>query len=336
VQLPIGPWLKTSTDQHGNFAFLDIPVAKYLVFADPGMMSANGLAGNQQSLDLTVSPELNTTLDARSAASTRHGTLSSKEGEWVPFAWLQAPDQLIYPVDPQSGGWSAPASDDGDWLVLAPGYYSRRVDLSRAGTSALQQVTLLERPEMRSLKWGQGQILVPPETQAKAAEGIVDFDAGWIWGSNPADEGYIIRLEEGEIRIRAGKFALEREPGGIAWVYLFDGSAELLAAGTQEAVSIRAGEMAALSRGAMMPFPYAAEVIPALQPLNEAPLNAVWEPTLMEKIRSESGELGVVLAQFVTFITYLFALLLLVALPLLAVRWMRRYHQSTGAGSGRK
>jgi hypothetical protein len=99
---------------------------------------------------------------------------------------------------------------------------------------------------------------------------------------------------------------------------------------------VEAGEMAALERTVVDPFPYARQAVPPLHSDNEPGLAPVFEPSLLEKAKSLSSQMGVILAQFVTFITYLIAIFTLFIAPFLAIRWAIKKQRSSGAGREQK
>lgn len=319
VHLPAGPWFTVQTDASGGFTFDILPVGEYKVFADPASLAEVGYTAQTQELDLRGSPEQVATLNAVPAGTSMTGTINGALGEWLPFAWMTAPDGSSVRVESKSSQWMLnTASDDGEWVAGSPGYYSLK---SRSSEGALN---LNPRPDLQKVAWGEGEISLPVGTQAEAGQGSITFDSGWLWGSNPAGSEFRIHSGATEILLTSGRFALERPVSGIAWLYMFEGDAKLRIGNNSEPVIVHAGEMASLVSGAPQPAPYTPEVITALLPEEWLTQEPAWEPGLAERIQAATGQTGVLLAQLVTFITYFIALISLVVIPLLMLRWFRR------------
>ncbi len=141
----------------------------------------------------------------------------------------------------------------------------------------------------------------------------------------------MINTDEAEIHLSSGKFALERSAGGIAWLYLFDGQAELRIRQTDAIMNLQPGQMIGLSQSAgFTAFPYEPVVPPTLNPITVAPVSAASEPGRAEKIQKSTLQIGVVFAQLVTFITYFVAVISLVGIPWLTVRWFYKHPNISG------
>jgi hypothetical protein len=180
------------------------------------------------------------------------------------------------------------------------------------------------RPETRSLSWGSGQVMLPPETRLIEDELHLTLERGWLWGQGGgAAEPLRISLETGEIEIESGRFALEHVPGQEAWFYLIEGQAKLRGKGDSEPVMVSGGQMVVLSdENRLIPVPYDPVVVVALHPERELPIALTWQPSLRAQIRDRLAQIGISTAQFMTFITYLMAFLTLLALPVLVVHWL--------------
>ncbi len=181
IQLPGGPALQTQTDPDGLFSFANIPVARYAVFADPEILSKQQMAGNKSIVDLTKSPDGKLTIDLSPTEKMSTGTIEGQNAEWMPFAWLVAPDGTVVSSDIRLGTWSASdrSAETSIWTVIAPGYYSQEFE-SPGKTATL---VLVPRPDLEQIEWGSGNIFIPSETLAKVSPGTIDFDSGRIWGS---------------------------------------------------------------------------------------------------------------------------------------------------------
>ncbi len=328
IQLPAGPAFQIKADADGRFSFIDIPVAEFVVFADPDMMADQGLSGTQIKIDLTQSPTSSVELDANVVDSLFTGEIVGSDDEWLPFAWLVAPDGTVQPADIRSGSWtvSGTSTEISNWVVSAPGYYSQEVNPADTATLALER-----RSDLEKMIWGAGEIIIPSDTKAEFAAGKIDFESGWLWGSNPAEETLIIQTAEAEIRLSSGQFALERTAGDVAWFYLFSGQADVRNLKTNVSFSIEPGQMLALTRSdTFVPFSYAPAVVHALRSFDTTPTSPAWKPGLVEKFQTFSLEAGVKFAQLVTFITYFVAVISLVAIPWFTVRWLSTHRKPRG------
>jgi hypothetical protein len=293
------------------------------------MLANQRLSGKQTTVDLTQSPTSSLTVDLSPLDASFTGRIVGENSEWVPFAWILAPDGTVHPSDIRSGLWlvSAASAETRNWTVIAPGHYSQ--EFEAPGTTAT--LALTRRPDLEQIGWGSGKISIPSETIAKATEGMIDFDSGWVWGTNAGHTPLVINTDEGEIHLSSGEFALERIAGGTAWFYLFDGQAEFRIRQTGAILSIQPGQMIALSNSSVFTaFPYESVVAAAVNPITVAPVSAVWEPGRAEQFQNSTLQIGVVFAQLVTFITYFVAVISLVGIPWLTVRWFHKHSNISG------
>ena len=327
VQLPAGPAFQVQSSAEGRFSFIDLPVARYVVFAEPTRTIYQQLIAEQTVIDLSQDPSGSVELRSNPVEVLFSGTVTGSEGEWLPFTWLAAPDQVALPMDVRDGTWISgqELTQAQSWMLSAPGYYSQEIDPSHNE----KIVMLKRRPDTEYLPWGIGEIVVPSETQAKVMPESIDFDSGWIWGTNPGNKSLMIRTEEAEIQLSSGQFALERLPGQITWFYVFQGHAELHFLKTGSSISLEPGQMVALSKsGGFSPMLYQPAVVRMLRSFTDVPVYL--EPTLGENLKALSVQSGVILAQFVTFITYFVAVISLVGIAWWTVRWMYKHQKSPG------
>ena len=329
IQVPGGPALQTQTDPEGLFSFTNIPVARYAVFADSAMLARQRLLGSQTIIDLTQSPTGSLTLDTSPIVKSFAGTIEGQNAEWLPFAWILAPDGAVLASDIRSGSWlvNSVSGETQSWTIIVPGYYSQKLESPEKAAT----LVLMPRPDLQQMGWGVGEVSIPPETLAKATPGTIDFDSGWIWGSNSGNSALVINTEAAEIDLSSGQFALDRTAGGIAWFYLFAGHAELHIRQTGAILSLQPGQMIALSNtSAFTAFPYEPEVALAVNSVAIVPVPAVWEPGRVEKLQASTMQIGVIFAQLVTFITYFVAVISLVGIPWLTVRWFYKHPNISG------
>ena len=324
VQLPAGPAYKTETAQR-SFSFVDLPVAEYFVFPGiEGLLSGN--FGNYvQTADLNSSPKtaLGLPVSLPTDIAVMKGNVLDGGGGWLPFAWLTISDGEVRPVDLADGAWTlAPEpSDQRTIVVSAPGYYSQAIGLvPGANSNGSIPVSLVRRTGMRALPWGTGEILLPPETVAVLDASTLSLESGWVWGSNGREQILNIDTPEAGITWTSGRFALARLPNQTAWFYLFDGLAEVRSKKLDETILLQPGTMVALQEnGRLSAIPYDPAVFAALNPLDEAPVSPVWEPTFSASLRKRLVEVGLMTAQVVTYVTYALVLISIAVIPLAAL-----------------
>ncbi len=331
-RLPAGPGYQTETTGDGLFSFKDLPVSKYLVFPDNKTLDSYSLAGNPRLVDLTQSPMGDVEIKAsRQNGSSISGVFGESTGGWLPFAWLVAPEGAAHPGDLKSGVWlmNDLLVDGKNWVASAPGYYSQEIKLSKDNPGLA--IHLERRPDLKIMKWGAGEILIPGETQAIISENNVKLENGWLWGTTQVGQPLVIEATGTEITISAGQFALEQLPGKVAWFYLFNGQAQLRSQKTGQILTLQGGEMAALlDDRPLAALPYQQELAPAFQPAGEAPISPVWKPGLAEQFWSTLEGLGITAAQLVTFITYVVAFSSLVITPWFTLKWWLKYRKNLG------
>jgi hypothetical protein len=321
IQLPAGPILESQTDKRGGFSFTDLPISQYMILANPAMMSNEGQSGEPIKVDLEGSPTSILKLNSASTNKIITEIITGPKGEWIPFAWLLASDGTTHPSDVHSGylQLNEVSPEAGVWNVVAPGFYSEKLNIP--GDS--NNITLKRQVDSEWFGWGSGEYVIPAESKAQVVGKKVDFDSGWIWGKNMGSESLEIQTDEAEIRINSGQFALERPAGGMAWFYLFAGQAQVRILKTGQTVSLQPNQMMAFSKSdTYIPISYQPEIAMALRPLADTPVSPKWEPGFAEKVGELGIQTGVILAQLVTFITYLIAVISLVGIPLLMIRWL--------------
>jgi hypothetical protein len=204
------------------------------------------------------------------------------------------------------------------------------IKLAEKGTADDRlDVDLQRRPETLTLDWGEGEIIIPPETEAEVTGLRIMLASGWLWGDGEGDQPLLIGTPETEIELSKGKFALERLPNQMAWLYLIDGQAEVSSKKTGESLVVDSGKMVALSEDyPLSAITYEPALVTALHPATEGSLSPIWQPTLEDRIRNGLAFAGISLAQAITFMTYVLALLSIIIVPaLIAWRWFIQPHR---------
>ena len=315
-----------TTSAQGGFAFDKLPVTQYLLLADPQELAKQGLALLAESVDLTQSPSAQVNLAPQPlTGAPLTGKVTGANGAALPFAWVSL-DSQTGQAAPGSGAYNlfGLTAARATAIISAPGYYSQAYSIdTHTGTASALDFSLVRRPDTRSIAWGAGSITLPSETISSQAGQKIDFTQGWLWGKGASEKPVLIQLEDMQISLPAGQFALERLPGQPAWLYLISGQASIQQSGAALSIPVKAGQMVLLNPGQLpVPVPYDPVVSGALHAANLAPLSPVWQPSLSAQLRDRLARIGIGTAQAVTFITYLMEVLALLAMGFLAVKWV--------------
>jgi len=326
ISLPDGDAHIATTSPQKTFTFAGLPVSQYLLVADPQALAEQGLALSTESIDLTqsLSAQVNLIPQPLEGASLT-GKITDETGASLPFAWVSV-DTHSKQVAPASGAFALfglPA-DKATAIISAPGYYSQVYYINTLNAaSAPMSFSLVRRPETQIIPWGDGAIVIPPETVSHVEGQLITFEQGWLWGTGESVQPLAIQWEELQITIPGGQFALERLPARYGWLYVMDGQASIQRAGTVGSITVQAGEMVFLSQEQEPhPVPYDPVVAGALRLNGEVPIVPAWQPSLGAQVRDRLARIGIGTAQTVTFITYLLEVLALLAMPLFAVNWI--------------
>jgi len=319
VSLPTGAFYEEECGTDGTFSFAGVPLGRYLLAAAAAGEVA--FAKQLSRVDLTKSPAADVTLSARKPTErVLSGRVVDTAGATVPFVWTNGGEDVPeLGASPLDGRFTIPTDRDGPQTVRfrAPGYWSRAVDLSNDG---VPDVPLVPRPELRTLPWGDGQLVLPPETVVTAKEGFpLSLTKGWLWGHNSLPALLEIRLSSWQLTISAAEFALEFAPGDISWLYVTAGSVSFQD-GDGATITVEAGEMLAFGQEVLNPQPVAAEaeVIALLRRNREpvAPLPFEEAPSAEERLLERLSDLGRYAGQMLVLGTYLLIIGLLAAIPL--------------------
>lgn len=307
IQLPAGPVYQASSTPEHSLAFADIPVGQYLLIADVFALAEQNLSAPAREVDLFASPE--TTVEISPiAAKPLAGSVTAEDGNFLPFAWINVGErETIQSVDPSSGRFLIPnlTADSKFATASAPGYYA----LPQKISDAALDFELVPRPETQFIAWNDGQVVLPPETLT-AVDGLeFELSSGWLWGeSHTTAETLTIHLPNLDVEITNGSFALEFPAAGMGWLYIHQGEAQVSGLADQSQVTVRGGEMLALT-GNANPIPMEPTIIMALHPvLEKSPVSETIEPTLAAKVQSWLAKAGIGVLQIITFITYILSL----------------------------
>ena len=325
IHLPDGVSYRVQTSAQGAFAFSDLPIGQYLLTVES---NARGLTSDLQTLDLAQSPTTSIALPVQNMDHLGiRSMINDDTGASVPFAWvtldqagitralLPGITDLIFPVLPFT-----PITTS----VTAPGFYSQQQTITPTiGSSAQIELNLARRSETRTLSWGNGQVIVPPESQVAIDNQQIALTRGWLWGHGNG-QTIAIRTPEAQVTISRGAFALERVSDAIAWLYVTQGNA-MVSANSGAPVMVGAGEMVALMSGKTpRPVPLDSTVTMALHPSTDLPIISLREPTRDELASTQIAQGGVGIAQAVTFLTYSAIALIVLFIQLAALVWSTR------------
>ncbi|MBI5650042.1 MAG: carboxypeptidase regulatory-like domain-containing protein [Chloroflexi bacterium] len=328
IRLTDGASYATQTTATSTFAFENLPIAQYLILADERALAEQGFASTPQTIDLAASPTTTMTLPlvATARGNIISGTVRDAKGARLPFAWIALEHaEITRGAAPHTGEFwlsDAPQRNAKFTLVAsAPGYYHQAQVVDGTTTA---NFALTRRPETRSIVWGSGEIIAPPESQVRVEPQNIALEYGWLWGSG--DGALTLRVADTTISLPAGKFAVEYFPDrDVAWFYLIEGAATVRA---KNETTLRAGEMLALANARLTPAPLNANVIAALHPTNISPLAPTWEPSLDARARDQLAQMGISVAQATTFVTYSIIVLILILSPLSAGIWWWRQRRA--------
>lgn len=311
VHLPDGAARKVQVDAE-NFTFTDLPSGAYQIFADPSIRQHGFQAASVQ-VDLTKQAETTVEVEITPiAAASLFGTLRDESGTSLPFGWVTVSREESTALDPAQGGYRLDDLEPTKVTVVAdaPGYYSQAqlMDLTE-GQGQSAEFSLVPRPEMVILPWGMGNIFLPPESVYEVNDGTLFLTRGWAWGRD-GDSDLAFHVAGVQITLQRGSFALEYIPTRGGWFYLLNGSAHIFANGQD--IPLHGGQMAALSDGQTpIPVPYDATVVNALHSDYVSQIESKWEPSLRAQIRDRLAKIGISIAQFITFVTYVLVLIII-------------------------
>lgn len=333
--LPAGPDFHTKTAKDGTFSFMNLPVSEYSIVPDPGILQSDHLQGSQQIIDLTKSPIGNVALELHSVDGlVLQGDIRGHDGEWLPFAWLTSPDGLTHQAEPESGEWTINnrSAIGQAWIANAPGYFSQEIELAEEGQASSPTILLERRPDAAHVVWGDGEIVIPGETEANVTEDSIEFESGWVWGYNHAAQPFVLETLDAEIRLSNGYFAMERPISGITKFYLFkNGKAEVRSKLSGEILVLQSGNMVLfLKDGHLSELPYIPEKILALGTGDILPFSPVWKLSFSEQILTNLSKMSIGTAQMVTLITYIIAISSLGIVAWLIIKWWLKRGKAHG------
>ena len=312
----------TTSSRANAFAFNDLPVASYLIVLDPNELGARSLTAGATQVDLTTAPlaQASTTLNTSNMSSRMvRGTIRATNGEPVPFAWV-VNDANIARTNPATGEFVLfDVSNNAQTMrVIAPGFWSQSGAIKN---SVPMSVTLAPRNDLHSIAWGEGALMIPPETISERIGGRLVLTHGWVWGKGTGM--FTLETAGTTITLDSAHVAIERQAERV-WLYVIAGKATV-AFDVSRQTTVDAGQMLALDSRVKNPRPAAMDAI-AIRTLatSDVPADFVIEPTFEAQVSEMLAQLGISVAQLVTFATYLVITLALVSTPFIIWTFGRR------------
>lgn len=327
IDLDDATTFQTECAEDGSFSFTGVPFDAYLLLAESRLFREQDLTTSPQTIDLQVNPEADVSLVANSlAAVSIAGDVRDRQGNHLPFGWVTVKESgIVQHFEPESGRFvlrGLPAETQ-TIVVDVPGYYSQAQSIHPPSSSPLT-LELKRTHGTQTLGWGEGDVVLPSSSTAAITEQGIELERGWLWGSGGSSQPLVVAVGDATIRVREGRFAIERLPGATTLFYQFDGDAEVIEANTARPVLVHGGEMLIMGEIPYGPAPLNTDVIEALDPMVPPAPESVWEPSPAAIVRDRLALLGISIAQLVTFITYITVLFSVVALPLFVIFWRIR------------
>lgn len=322
-----GLFYSEGISSQGNFVFDDIPLYEYIIVPDldDGQASDQGFIPETKTIDLVESPTAEIEFTKTDVVgNVLRGEVKEDDGKALPFAWVTNENpSLTQRVMITTGEFEIHElpSQSMTFIVNAPGYYSRAYTLNPSSDkSQTLSSVLVRQPDAKSILWGNGEIVVPPESVVEVSENRIRFRQGWLWGHTRQASEVIIQHESANIILSHGRFAFESLPNRKNWFYLIEGDAMIHPTNGMPPVRVNAGEMVTLIwNTAPVPISIDQTVITVLHSGIDESSQSVWEPSLNARIRDNIARVGINGVQLVTFITYGLILISIVGFPFMAL-----------------
>jgi hypothetical protein len=327
VQVPTGQAWSTPVLPSGDFDFDTLPIAQYWLATDIRALASRGFRLEEKMVDLEPSGAavVNAYIQPIRGGSL-FGAVQEQAGDPLPFAWVGIEDRdAVAGVLPEDGSFVLEEilAEKVTLVASAPGYYSQIKTYTLASDSLPElDFRLRRRPETQSLPWGDGSIVLPPETDASVTGDLIALSRGWLWGEGHTTQPITVQVGSFEIELSSGRFALENVPNHTPWLYVIDGEFLVRPAGQLPSLLVGAGQMLALIEDTpLIAVPMDPVVVNVYHQESPLPITIIWEPTLGERIGQSLERVGVGTAKIVTFVTYMIIFLSILLLPVSGVYW---------------
>lgn len=304
--------------QDGHFAFENLPYGQYQLTLELTASQSEGIALVSEKVNLDGTSFMPITLPLLPVNDrwVRIHILDEQNNP-LPFAWLlfEGQDHMVTAL-PESGiaiGYFSSEMTSTSIQVTAPGMIAKRSELEPAIDEQLLKIQLNRSPETQTLPWGEGEVVIPSESDVLVNQDQIRLLFGWLWGNNSNASPLSIEIPSGLITIEQGRFALEYLTNQNGWLFLMEGEAHVrLGEGLRE-WTVQEGQMIALVEenyeGPVLLDPIALSIIRSGK--LPAPLHSA--ATAVEEY-SNNPLSGTQLALIVTFIL-IFILIILLLIP---------------------
>jgi hypothetical protein len=314
IHLPDGISQSTPISSDGTFSFRELPGGDYTIVAEPGPSADEGLWAEPAQVELIEESRASVTLEVK-AGRTISGQVLDEEHQPIPFAWITSASGRTSWSDPVSGAYRLFGLDPRrvPVEVRAPGYYSQVQSADLSSGSIVEKNFILEiQTGTKILPWGEGRLVIPPETYYEDNGDSLTLSKGWLSGESTEDETLIIQVAGTQIEVRGGSFALEYLPRDGGWLHLTNGEGIVRSSDGRE-VLLEPGQMITLSESNVSsPMPYDPVVLAALRASRDPLIEPVWQPSPGARMQDGLARLGISVVQVITFVTYMIVIVVLV------------------------
>jgi hypothetical protein len=328
---PSGLSHTTSTNNDGYFSFSDLPMDEYLVTADCNELWAHHLACTAVKRDLRHLKSEPLEIPAMAIEGiTIKGTVHDELGIPLFFAWVHGEGGSgIASLNPATGEftWSGISAGEESVIIVAPGYYSQNADVAvrNATGESIIHIDMEKQPGTKQIFLGESTVIIPPESVAKSDRYLIDLKRGWLWGEIDPEDPLQIDSPGYHIDIIEGRFALEVLPGQPSWLFVLSGEAKVRSNSDVDTIAVTENNMIlldSLERG--VPVPVDPTVLAILRPFDYIPVPELQKPSVNEQVIERVSNVGINIAQGVTFTTYSLVILSVPIVLFPLFRWWRK------------
>jgi hypothetical protein len=327
VRLSTGEISETLTSENGNFLFSDLYIDRYVLLVD-SIVDQENVIVYPQFVDLTLDPIVRINIPMlQFEGRSFYGRVIDEHNSPIPFAWVTIDDSTyVQSASPASGEYSI-LGLKGEKLNLqlrSPGYFSKATSISLENSDgSIFDAKLKPQDGTTFLPWGNGVITLPAESELNVENGVITIQKGWVWGKGGGSD-LIIRNASSEIQMADASFAYELLPNQREWLFIFEGSAEIIH--DSKSYKVDADQMVNLSnKPAIMIIPYDSAILSALRSDEPVPVSLVREQTVLEKIAGALQEIGVNFAQVIVYVVYIAGLIAIIFFPIkFFIQWLKK------------
>ena len=327
MRISDGEVFDTVTSDEGEFSFTGMALGEYHLFVDNNTFFEHEIHYPDQRVELLADEVTHVELLFNTIQGRRvNGMVTDETGVLLPFAWVSTTNiEHSAEADPHTGSFVVEnlQTDEMRLFVRAPGYYSQTtvVDMDSASLESVD-FALKRHVDTTSIPWGDGEIIIPTETQYRDTGQKLIVERGWIWGWGGETHPTVIQVGNFDILISEGAFAIEYLPKDRALMYVISGQADIRVPNKLEPIRVSSNQLANLDIiDELKPIDIHPFVLKSYRSGSESPLPFNWEPTWGAIIRDRLSQIGMRAVQIVTLITYLLVSLSLVVIPLYALYW---------------